>query len=308
MQPAASPAASDTPSTRTRSRRSTARAVLEVDPHAETFIPLPDFELGVGAQGIEDGSYLLGAGSVVPGLYPPPPGSGPSTTAAPAPPASQQRLTRATGRTITPAVLMTLTEDADPVNLAEAPGFADWGRTLGSDGQLPSELGADAWLASVLPASALSPPHWRPLQVSAALVVEQTRFEPRTANLPVVNSGEESADDTSTDDTATAVTSVAVRDARARQELAQGELQVAVLANAEVLSGSRALAVDEKRLLQMRLIGVRNLFARGLVSMPRTYITRIVFDVHHKTLSLWRGMEVRGTEKSGERCGDLLRF
>lgn len=37
---------------------------------------------------------------------------------------------------------------------------------------------------------------------------------------------------------------------------------------------------------------IRNLFTRGLRGMPRSYITRVVFDSSHKTLCLVRDSQV----------------
>jgi hypothetical protein len=88
--------------------------------------------------------------------------------------------------------------------------------------------------------------------------------------------------------------------------------QVKLVSNAVVLAGSLSQLDEELHL--RHLIGyiwilpepavlvpcphqgvpdrIRNLFARGLRNMPRDYIARIVFDLHHRTLCLCREDEV----------------
>jgi hypothetical protein len=87
------------------------------------------------------------------------------------------------------------------------------------------------------------------------------------------------------------------RDARARRELAMGELEVHILTNKTALEGKVNEA--KRKTLMTRLLGVRNLFARGLAAMPRSYITRVVFDVQHKTLALVKNDMVRGWVEYG---------
>ena len=153
----------------------------------------------------------------------------------------------------------------------------------------PRRTGADSWLAHILPSAALdklaAEPAWTPQVARTAIVNVLAEAESPTAN--------EACDVTS----AAAVKAAqhdTSRDARARRELASGELELQVLANEEALLGQLEPSAKEK--LLQRLVGVRNLFGRGLVSMPRSYITRVVFDVQHKTLALIKQGEVRGGE------------
>lgn len=266
--------------------------VLEDD--VDTFLPWPGGELGIGAEGIEDGTYLLDPDSALL--------------------TSRNRVTRGAVRrasqpitspgekrkpgqvvaieNITPMSLMALAIDVDRPATSSSSGRADMNAAAAVE-PLSSYLGADAWLAPWLAPGTLDSlttgAKWTPMSASMALVAIESQAEPAQVNepcaVPAAHADVQSI-------------SLAARDGMARREVAEGQLQVHILANVQALQ--RKLEPAAERTLLERLLGVRNVFARGLEAMPRAYITRIVFDVHHRTLALFRDKQVRECEAEAD--------